>query len=445
VKDRFLWIGTAIYAALFAALGAVKYGAHRNLVDFGIFSQTVASAFGCFCNPIEGSHWAFHFSPILYIAALPLSFVRSPLVLIVLQAVAGALCAAPVYGMVRARTDRSTARFAAIVVWLYPPLAGLTFGDFHENGFAPAAVAWTIYAFDAGFIGLTAAFAAIVLSIKEDQAIFLGIAAIVGAIAYRADRKRRRLAICVAIACGFVAMAFFVFIQPHAAAAPGWQPDRFYAWTAQDVRSLFGIGTGARLWFLLAIFAPLAFLPFRSRVTWLAAAPLAEVLFSRMSTTYTLGTHYAGAWIGYVFAGFAVATGNSSIRVRRAMWWAAGLAAVELLVANPLHPGLNLRARQGRDVALDESLANLPRYASVATQEEAYTHLALDDPLARLLPERADVVTHACFVLLDRDFPLSARLHEYAPSFDALVRARIYVPISRSGGIELYRRSAACR
>jgi uncharacterized membrane protein len=266
VKDRFLWIGTAIYAALFAALGAVKYGAHRNLVDFGIFSQTVASAFGCFCNPIEGSHWAFHFSPILYIAALPLSFVRSPLVLIVLQAVAGALCAAPVYGMVRARTDRSTARFAAIVVWLYPPLAGLTFGDFHENGFAPAAVAWTIYAFDAGYIGLTAAFAAIVLSIKEDQAIFLGIAAIVGAIAYRADRKRRRLAICVAIACGFVAMAFFVFIQPHAAAAPGWQPDRFYAWTAQDVRSLFGIGTGARLWFLLAIFAPLAFFPFRAPV-----------------------------------------------------------------------------------------------------------------------------------------------------------------------------------
>jgi hypothetical protein len=366
-------------------------------------------------------------------------------VLIVLQAIAGALCAAPVYGMIRARSDRSTARFAAVVVWLYPPLAGLTFGDFHENGFAPAAVAWTIYAFDAGFVGLTATFAAVVLSIKEDQAIFLGISALAAAIVYRGDRKRRNLAIWIGIACCVVALVFFAIIQPHAAIAPGWQPDRFYAWTGVDVRSLFGIGTGARVWFLIAIFAPLAFLPFRSRVTWLAAAPLAEVLFSRMSTTYTLGTHYAGAWIGYVIAGFAVAVGNAGVRTRRALWWAAGLAVVELLVANPLHPGLNLRAHQARDVALDRALANLPRYASVATQEEAYTHLALDDPLARLLPERPETVTHACFVLLDRDFPQSARLQEYAPSIDALIRAGAYVPISRDGGIELYRRTAACR
>ncbi|HEY3676878.1 MAG TPA: hypothetical protein VGK84_12905, partial [Candidatus Tumulicola sp.] len=114
-------------------------------------------------------------------------------------------------------------------------------------------------------------------------------------------------------------------------------------------------------------------------------------------------------------------------------------------VANPLHPGLNLRARQARDVALDRTLANLPRYASIATQEEAYTHLAMDDPLARLLPESEDVVTHACFVLIDRDFPQSARLQEYAPSIDALIRARVYLPISRDGGIELYRRSTACR
>ena len=189
VRDRFLWIGTAIYAALFTALGAVKYGAHRNLVDFGIFQQTIASAFGCFCNPIEGSHWAFHFSPILYFPALLLPFFRSPLLLVVLQALAGALCAAPVYAIVRARTDRSTARFAAVVVWLYPPLAGLVFGDFHENGFAPVAVAWTLYAFDAGYLILAALSAALVLSVKEDQAVFLGIAAIAGAVAYRNDAR----------------------------------------------------------------------------------------------------------------------------------------------------------------------------------------------------------------------------------------------------------------
>ena len=40
---------------------------------------------------------------------------------------------------------------------------------------------------------------------------------------------------------------------------------------------------------------------------WLAVAPLAEVLSSRMPTTFTMGTHYAGAWIGYVLIAFAFA------------------------------------------------------------------------------------------------------------------------------------------
>ncbi len=288
-----------------------------------------------------------------------------------------------------------------------------------------------------GYLVLTALFAVLVLSVKEDQAIFLGIAAIAGAVAYRNDVRRRTLALFVVALCVVVFVAFFAVIQPHAAAVQRWRPERFYAWTSQDWRALLGAGVLTRLGFLVAIFAPLAFLPFRSRVTWLAFAPLAEVLASRMSTTYTLGTHYAGAWIGYVLIGFAGAVAAAGAGVRRWLWWAAALAAIELLVANPLHPGLNLRAPQPRDVILDAAVAELPRYASVATQEEAYAHLALDDPLARLLPEKPDVDTRACFVVIDRDFPQSARLQEYGPRLDALVRAGVYVPIARSAGVEI--------
>jgi hypothetical protein len=66
--DRPLWALTAAYAILYFLLGTIRYNAHRNFVDLGIFAQTAASAFGCFCNTVEGSHWAFHFSPILYVA-----------------------------------------------------------------------------------------------------------------------------------------------------------------------------------------------------------------------------------------------------------------------------------------------------------------------------------------------------------------------------------------
>jgi hypothetical protein len=447
MRDRLLWTGCVAYAALFTWLGAIKYAAHRNFVDFGIFQQTVASAFGCFCNPLEGSHWAFHFSPILYAAGLAVAFVHAPIVLVGLQAAAGALCAPPIYAIVRGRSDRSTARLAALVVWLYPPLAGLVFGDFHENGFAPAAVAWTLYAFDAGLLGWAAVCAALVLAVKEDQAIFLAIAGIAGAVAYRDDRRRARFAIGVAIVSVGVGLTFFFAIQPHANANPGWQPARFYAWTSDDVHELVARGVLERLGFLALLLAPLAFVPLRTRVMLLAVAPLGEVLVSRMSTTFTLGTHYAGAWLGYVLVAFAAGIAGLAGRgrARPALYWALGLCVLELAVANPLHPGLNLRPTQARDTALDAALRALPRDASVATQEEAYTHLALDDPFARLLPEDPHVETHACFVLIDRAFPQSPRLQEYGGALADLLRGGRYAIADSGGGIELYRRLTPCR
>jgi uncharacterized membrane protein len=446
VRDWFLWFGCLLYAALFTLLGAIKYAAHRNLVDFGIFQQTVASAFGCFCNPIEGSHWAFHFSPILYLVGLAVALVHSPLTLVAVQAVAGALVAPPVYALVRARYPVDIARLAAVVVWLYPPLAGLIFGDFHENGLAPAAVAWTLYAFDAGSIAWTLAGAIVTLSIKEDQAVFLAIAGAIGAWHYRGT-DRGRLAAVVSGISALVLVVFFGYIRPHnaAAATVSWQPWRFYAWNAPSPRDLVA-GMGARLGFLLLIFVPLLFLPFRSGMLLLAVAPLAEVLLSRMPTTFTLGTHYAGAWIGYVVAAFAF--GVRKLPARRARVWllaCLALCVLELAVADPLHPGLNLRFAQPRDAELDRFLTTLPRDAGIATQEEAYTHLALFKPYARLLPEFPAQTTHACFVLIDTSFPDSARLREYGGALARLARERRYIRVAATGGIVLYRRVDYCR
>jgi uncharacterized membrane protein len=452
VRDRVLWIGCILYALLFTWLGAVKYQAHRNLVDYGIFVQT-AAALHCLCNPIEGSHWAFHFSPILYPVSIALTLVRSPLTLPALQAIAGALVAPPIYALVlKVHGDVRAARLAAATVWLYPPLAGLIFGDFHENGFAPAAVAWTLYAFDAGSVAGTLAGAVATLAIKEDQAIFLAIAGVLGAWKFRGT-SRGRLAAVVAFAGAFACIAYFALIQPHVAAQQSvpsgvegrWQPSRFYAWSGFDLRALPSAVLG-RLGFVALAFGPLLFLPFLSPMIILAIAPLAEVLLSRMPTTFTIGTHYAGAWIGYVLVAFAFSFRSlTPARARAALAGCIALSLVEFAVADPLHPGLNLRRVEARDVALDRFLQTLPRDVSVATQEEAFTHLAMTDPYARLLPEIPEQTVGACFVLIDDDFPNSARLQEYRGAFMELVRQQRYVPVARDGGIALYRRAGVCR
>jgi uncharacterized membrane protein len=377
------------------------------------------------------------------VAAVVVALVPSPLALIAMQAIAGALVAPPIYALVRARSSVPMARLAALVTWLYPPLAGLVFGDFHENGFAPAAVAWTLYAFDSGAIVPTLIGAAVTLSIKEDQAVFLAIAGAIGAWQFRGS-SRGRLAVVVTLASVIVLIAFFGVIRPHSAPMLPWQPLRFYVWGGADAQGLLA-GLAVRLGFLLLIFAPLAFLPLRSPMMWLAAAPLGEVLFSRLPTTYTLGTHYAGAWIGYVMVAFAFAVRVlEPARARAVLYVCIALCVVEFAVADPLHPGVNLRRVQPRDSALDSFLQALPPNLLVATQEEAYTHLALRDPHATLLPERPGLPLDVCFVLIDSQYSGSPRLQEYASAFQALVRERRYEPITVSDGIVLYRRRPAC-
>ena len=439
--DAWLWSGTALYAAVYFALGAIRYSAHANYVDLGIFTQTAVNAFGCFCNAIEGSHWAFHFSPILYVAGALIRVWPSPLALVALQAVAGALTIPPIYGLVFRRSDRATARLAGTVVFLYPPLAGAIFNDFHENGLAPAAIAWLLWAFDGGYAGWTTVCALIALSVKEDQALFIAIASFIAAIAYRREAVRLRLALGVGALATIVFIAYFVAIQPHAALNTAWAPTRFYAWTTQDWRKLFPQGILERAGFLVLAFLPLLFIPFRTPAFLVTLAPLGEVLASRMSTTFTMGSHYAGAWAGWALYAFALGLGQ---RPRRALYWCIGLCVLEFAVANPLHPGTFLHAPAQRDVALDRYLKTLPRNASIATQEEAFTHLAAIDRNATLLPETPDRPVTACYMLTDTAYPNSARLQEAQPLIRHLLETVQFVTIERDGPITLYKRSAGC-
>lgn len=450
-RDPVLWTAVAVYASLFFALGYLRYVLHRNFVDLGIFAQTTVSAFGCFCNAVEGSHWAFHFSPVLYLPAALMQIAPSALTLIAIQALAGALTAPPIYGVLQRHTDTRTARLGALTVLLYPPLAGAVFNDFHENGLAAAAVAWLLWAADGRAAVWTAIFGVLAIAVKEDQALFVGIGGVAGALAYRRDRSMRMTCAAIGLLGMLTFLSFFAIVQPHAAslARAGWAPARFYAWTANDWRALVVSGLAQRVGFLLLAFIPLLFIPFRSAAGALAAAPLCEVLFSRMSTTFTTGSHYAGAWAGWVLYAFAVGITRiwnvSPARANLVLYWCIGLCVAEFALANPLHPGYFLRGDLQAGARLDRFTATLPRNISLATQEEAYTHLAARNPNVTVLPESSRAGVRSCFILTDAAFPASARLVESLPLIRTLVSARVYHLTRRQGSISLYMRGPACR
>jgi uncharacterized membrane protein len=308
---------------------------------------------------------------------------RSALVLVAIQAVATALTAPPLFFIARRRVGEALAFWVAIVALLYPPLAGVAFSDFHENGFAPAATLWLLWAVDARRWLPAAIFLATCLAIKEDQAPLIGFAGVFGLVYFLRRREHAGVVFsCAAILASAAAfVAFFAIVRPLAGAAHGWEPLHFYGASTSDHIPL-GRALLGRFTYLLEAVVPLALACFFTPAVALAIPGFAEVFLSRESVTYTMGQHYAAVWIGYLLAAYALGVGSIYRRSVRAavivVRSSLVVCALVLAFASPTHWGHYLGPRSAHDRGVDRTLAALPPLLDVGTHDELYAHLGFD-------------------------------------------------------------------
>lgn len=431
----------ALYAGLMAVLGIDRYLTYHSGADLGVFVQSIADAAHGMRNQSEGgSHFQYHFSPLLYLCAPLLLAMHSPIALIILQACAGALTAPAIYLLARRRMDERLANMAGIVALLYPPLVGVTFTDFHENGFAPAAIAWLLWAVDSRRWRLALLFTAVALAIKEDEAyVLMVLGAGYGLFSlYHGDRKAAIFGGAVSAASAAVFVAFFSIIRPLAGASHPWVPLGFYTTHTADVAhgltAIFG-----RLTFLLEVVAPLMFLPLFSRWFLLAIPGLIEVLGSRWSIAYTMGQHYAGVWISYVLGAFVLAlaaiAGENQARARTLLNLSAAACALILVFASPTHWGHFLGMRTSHDVALDRTLALIPAGASVGSVDEVFVHQSLN-PDAR--PGYAGNLE---YLIVDDRYDSPTWRDVYRSQLQDQLESGAYHAIASDDGVTLYRRA----
>jgi uncharacterized membrane protein len=435
---RRVWIATALFALVISALAVDRYATYHYGADLGLYTQTILTAFHGFYNQVEhGDHFMVHFSPIYYLCAPILAVFRSPLTLQVLQAIGCALIAPPLYLFARKRLDDRLAATIAVVALVYPPLVGMSLSEFHENAFAPAAIAWLLWAADERRWSLAALFAVLALSIKEDEALIL---AVLGA-GYtvvslrRHDRPAALFAGGVALAAVAVLALYFGFIQP--ASGGRWFVADFYL--AHDADLPHGIETiTGRVTFLLEVFVPLLFVPLGSRAIWLAVPGLLEVLSSRWPVTYTMGTHYAGVWIAYVLAAFAAALSDIARRDPTRAWLlvraSITLCLLNLIVASPTHWAHYYRLPNSHDAALDRIIAQLPADGVAGSFDEAYTHMSLN-PNARI----GMYVTPEYFVY-DAQYDGTTWRTNIVPRLAAVVCGGYFVRRASEDGVTLFKR-----
>jgi len=441
-----VWLGSGLYFIVFSLLGADRYLAHRSAEDLGIFYQTIASAFSGFSNTIEGaSHLTVHFSPILYLLAPPVWWTHSALPLAILSAAANATVAPALFLIARKRVPEPAALAICVVALIYPPLCGVTFADFHENSLVVPAIAWLLYALDARKLPMALAFALVALCIKEDEAIFVGSIALAGGFFFARRGERNAVYYSAAmLGCAIVAfVGYFTVVRPLAGAHGPWHPLVFYARTQPGVHASLLRGLGDRLGYLGLALAPLAFLPFGSRVVLLSILPFAEILLSRAPVTYTMGQHYAAVWIPYVLVAFTLTACRLYKRDaragRRVMIACYAIALVVFAIANPLHPRYFLRWPQARDARLDAFISTLPRDMDVGTQEEAYTHMGFF-PKATLGMEQ-----YPQYALFDWQYPDSNWVIRDGPKIRRESARGRYRLVRSQSGIELYQRVGSKR
>jgi uncharacterized membrane protein len=440
---RGLWLATTAFALVYFVLGWDRYATYHTGSDLGLFTQTIASAFDGFSNTTEGgNHFTYHFSPLLAACAPLLLAARSPLALVALAAVAGALVAPALFAIARRRLPDRLALGVALVGLLYPPLAGVTFADFHENVFAPVLTLWLLWAVDARRWLWAAGFLALALCVKEDQSTILGFDALL-ALAFflrRRDRAGALFSLAALAASVAVFVEFFEVVRPLAGARDVWGPTHFYTWSRiVDPRGSapwYSIGRPA---YFLEALVPLSFACLASPAFLLALPGFAEVLGSHESIVYTMGQHYAAVWIGYVLFAFALAIGSiyaaaprrATVLVRSSL----ALCVLVLAFASPTHWGHYLRPRCAHDAVLDLALASLPRDMEVGTLEEFYSHLGFD-PHAQLGLEHAPQ-----YALLDTAFAHSQQQERWQPVVARGLARGTYRVVWRVGTIALYERS----
>jgi uncharacterized membrane protein len=440
-------VGTAaaIFAIVMTALGIDRYVTYHSGADLGEFVQTISTPFSGFGdNPEGGSHFLHHFSPLLFLWSPLLLAFHTPVVLIALQAIAGALVAPAIFLFARRHMDERLATLVALVTLVYPALVGVVFTDFHENGFAPAAIAWLIWAVDARRFALATAFVVVALAIKEDEALVLAALGVGYAVfsARRNDRVGLRFGVGAALAAVVTFAAYFAVVRPLVGSHGAWFALDYYEGHAFDTPHGASIVVG-RLTFLLEALLPLVFVPLFTPGFLLALPGLVEVLSSRWSITYTMGQHYAGVWIGEMLVAFALGIASvarrNPIAARNFVRAALVLCLVNLAVASPTHWGHYLRARNAHDAALDALVARVPPGAAVATYDEVYSHLGFD-PGAQIgfdpdvLPE---------YLLFDDRYDGAAWRTIYRPRLETLLREGRYRPLAAYDGATLYRQTGS--
>lgn len=291
--------------------------------DLGIFTQmydNMAESFLPMTTCERGehlSHFAVHFSPILYLL-LPFCYITDPVTMLVFAQVILVFSAVFPLWLIcrRAGLSATVTTVVSLLFLLYPAMSSGAFYDFHENAFLAPLILWTLYFVHAEKWIPTFIFALGVLTVKEDAAMYVGFIALY---MFFSRRKYWQGALMLVMTLGYFLFATHMLLSSGEGVMLG---SRYYNVIGYDGSfvdlikvalvdpALYAIESmnTDKLLYALNMLLPLAFLPLMTDKPsrWLLIAPLFVInLVTDYVYQYDLGFQYSfgsGALMTYLAA-----------------------------------------------------------------------------------------------------------------------------------------------
>ncbi len=314
-----LWTAIAAYATGFSALSILRHRAFATgRFDLGNMVQAVwSTAHG---HPLQItslrgdqiSRLGAHFDPILA-ALTPLWLLwPSPDMLLVAQAVAVALGAAPVYWLARKHVGSEHAAVGfALAYLLYPPTQWLTLNEFHPVALACPLLLFAFWYLDEDRLIPFAIFGLLAATTKEEIALVVGVFGVWYALSHR-----RRLEGAAILAAGTAAALIAIeVVIPHfnrtgassfftRYSEVGSTPGGIVHTALTDPWKIVTTAvTGRGLGYLARLVLPLGLLVVLAPLVLVAAVPeLAVNLLSAATTQTSIHFHYTAGLIPVLIA-----------------------------------------------------------------------------------------------------------------------------------------------
>ncbi|MDG6925905.1 MAG: DUF2079 domain-containing protein [Nitrososphaerota archaeon] len=409
-----------VYSVVMSYLSVLRYESFTDAWDFGGFVQSIADATrgGFFLQTIDAyfakgfpqteviSFFGLHFSPILYLLVPIYAAFPYPPTLLIVQTVALALGALPVYWLAKKHLGVYAGVVFLVIYLTYAPLIGINLTDFHPEAFLVPSLLYAIYFGLEGRWVASLPFFALALGVIEESGVL-----VFGIVAFffvynKGWRKRRALVVYLAAAVGSLA---YSAVTSQLTYYYGLDPTGFTLVLNSENYSILGATAALgvplaiirspgsvfaalayqlqyKLSFLVEMLAPVALLPVFYPEALLMALPWVSIAFlSNYPGYYEIYGFHQAFVIFFVFPAAILALKRIKLRTPRLT--ARGLRvylSVMLIVAIafsvvqtfPSSVYGNSFSPSKQNLVEDQIIALLPANASVLTTSDIFPHLA---------------------------------------------------------------------